>query len=102
VFTKPEEIDEFNEIESKTFLSLFELIAPNDKKKKTKSNPPRAQNGFVLFQRDFTAYWNSCNPQENNFNIVSNLTSKLWKGEFSTFELWKDINVCEIKKLYNK
>ncbi|CAG8710783.1 6987_t:CDS:1, partial [Cetraspora pellucida] len=69
----PEEIREFNDIGSKTFLSLSELISLSCNRSKTKSNLPRAQNGFVIFQRDFTAYWTSCN-QENNIKEVSKLT----------------------------
>ncbi|CAG8544355.1 18958_t:CDS:2 [Racocetra fulgida] len=68
IFTKPKEIDEFNVTESKTFLSLYQLIDPNSsRRKKTKPNPPRAQNGEI------------CN-----------------------FKLWKNINVYEIKTIYDK
>ncbi|CAG8719768.1 9126_t:CDS:1 [Cetraspora pellucida] len=100
IFTK--EIDEFNNIRSKTFLSLSKLIAPNVRRGKTKNNPPRAQNSFVIFRRDFTAYWISCLNRENNMKIVSNIASNLWKGKISTYKLWKNINICNIVKIYNK
>ncbi|CAG8794317.1 7391_t:CDS:1, partial [Racocetra persica] len=61
-------LPEFYKLESKTFLSLKKLIIPNIRK--NKFNPPRAQNCFMIFRKDFTAYYNSLN-QKGDIDKVS-------------------------------
>ncbi|CAG8721650.1 hypothetical protein C2G38_2191419 [Gigaspora rosea] len=76
IFTKPEEL---SELESKTFLTLKSLITPYISKKRM-FNPPRAQNMFMIFRKDLTAYLNSISRNQGTITI-SRLASDLWNGQ---------------------
>ncbi|CAG8640624.1 2568_t:CDS:1 [Dentiscutata erythropus] len=93
------ELNVIHELESKTFLSLKELITP--KKKKTKSNLPRVQNSFMIFRKDFAAYWFSL-TKKNDLKEVSQFASDLWNGNLYNFKLWNNINIVERKNIYYK
>ncbi|CAG8843590.1 1329_t:CDS:1, partial [Gigaspora margarita] len=98
IFTKPEEL---SELESKTFLTLKNLITPYISKKRTMFNPPRAQNRFMIFRKDLTAYLNSLNRNQGTITI-SRVASDLWNGHYY-IKLWNNINdVKEIKEIYHK
>ncbi|CAG8461024.1 1343_t:CDS:2 [Dentiscutata erythropus] len=64
-----------------------------------RKHPPRAQNLFLLFWKDLNAFLRSSNIKIGD---ISNLTSKIWKNENFTYQLWKEIIIDEIKPFYKK
>ncbi|CAG8684542.1 4228_t:CDS:1, partial [Racocetra persica] len=79
-----------------TFLPLDKLIACSSRKRK---HLPRAQNTFLLFWKDLNAFLRSSNIKIGD---ISNLTSKIWKNENFTYQLWKEIIIDEINPFYKK
>ncbi|KAG9298809.1 hypothetical protein G9A89_015830 [Geosiphon pyriformis] len=68
---------------SSTVLSLKEILAPSKKhhkKGKTKASPPRPQNDYVLYRKEFQAARLQKDP-DVTFALISKESSKSWKKE---------------------
>ncbi|KAF0528497.1 MATA-HMG [Gigaspora margarita] len=83
---------ELNQIKSKIFLPIYDLILPSNKLKHY-TTPPRSQNGFIIFRRDLHARM----IYERGFNMSSQLksTSKL------ASILWQELTFDD-KEIYLK
>ncbi|CAG8470282.1 25049_t:CDS:2 [Gigaspora margarita] len=81
---------------SNTFLPLDKLIAYSSQKFK---HPPRAQNGFVLFQKDLNTFISSL---KTKIDFISCLAGEIWNNGVSPCELWEKIIIGEIKPFYKK
>ncbi|CAG8841247.1 18040_t:CDS:1, partial [Gigaspora margarita] len=53
---------------SNTFLPLDKLIAYSSRKR---NHPPRAQNGFFLFRKDFNAFMRSSNKKIGDISSLA-------------------------------
>ncbi|CAG8477342.1 568_t:CDS:1 [Funneliformis mosseae] len=74
--TTPEEREELQRF---TFLNLNELIKPKVRLNNDKP-PPRPQNAFVIFRKDYQARLTSQHPTLSSaFRDISTTSSKLWK-----------------------
>ncbi|KAF0365686.1 MATA-HMG [Gigaspora margarita] len=125
IISKIVELEERQEIESKTFLSLHDLIVPSLKPKR--SGPPRAQNCFLIFRKDlqanlksqmdlrmtsngliFTKYLKKylqnyvASPEDktSGMKIVSNTAFKMWAHEIEIKQVY--IKVSKIAKAVHK
>ncbi|CAG8523247.1 3606_t:CDS:1 [Dentiscutata erythropus] len=125
IISKIVKSEERKEIESKTFLSLHDLIVPSLKPKR--AGPPRAQNCFLIFRKDLQAsmksqtdlrtssnglifrtylkqylqnYMPSPDDKTSGMKIVSNTAFKMWTSETEIKQVY--IQVSKIAKAVHK
>ncbi|CAG8697282.1 6260_t:CDS:1 [Dentiscutata erythropus] len=84
--------EELNQIKSKIFLPIYDLILPSNKPKHY-ITPPRSQNGFIIFRRDLHAKM----IYERGFNMASQLKSTSRLASI----LWQELTFDD-KEIYLK